>query len=80
MWRDLGVLTPSLVVCALCLAAVLALLRREMAPRRRGREDGRRSADMPAGAGIPERADDGVTATSDREEKADPQTGSRSRD
>jgi hypothetical protein len=78
--QDLGVLTPSLVVCVVFLAGVVVLLRREMRPRRRDREGSRASEDMPAGPRISERGDDDVTAASDREETADPQTGSRSRD
>lgn len=80
MLQDLGVLTPSLVVCALFLAGVLILLRREIAPRRRGREGSRPAEDMSAGPGISEREDDGAAATSDREETADPQPRRRSRD
>jgi hypothetical protein len=79
MLRDLAVLTPSLVVCVAFLAGVVVLLRREMAPRRRNREGDGSSEDMSAGGGISEPEDDAV-ATSDREETADPQTRSRSRD
>jgi hypothetical protein len=79
MLQDLAVLTPSLVVCAAFLAGVFVLLRREMAPRRRNREGDGSAEDMSAGGGISEPEDD-AAATSDREETADPQTGSRSRD
>jgi hypothetical protein len=80
MLQDLAVLTPSLVVCAAFLAGVVVLLRREMAPRRRDREGDGSSEDMSAGRGISELEDDGTTAPSDREETADPQAGSGSRD
>ena len=80
MLQDLAVLTPSVVVCAAFLAGVIVLLRREMAPRRRNREGDGSSEDMSAGRGISELEDDGTTAPSDREETADPQTGSGSRD
>lgn len=79
MLQDLAVLTPSLVVCAAFLAGVVVLLRREMAPRRRNREGDGSSEDMSAGRGISEPEDDAV-APCDREETADPQTRSRSRD
>lgn len=80
MLQDLAVLAPSLIVCAAFLAGVVVLLRHEMAPRRRGREDNRSPEDMTAGRGISEVEDDGARATSDREETADPQPGSCSRD
>lgn len=38
--HDLAVLTPSLVVCAGFLAAVVMFLRRQMGPRRVNEEDG----------------------------------------
>jgi hypothetical protein len=79
MLQDLAVLTPSLVVCAAFLAGVVVLLRREMAPRRRNREGDGSPEDMSAGRGISEPDDDAAT-TSDREETADPQTPSGSRD
>ena len=79
MLQDLAVLTPSLVVCAAFLAGVVLLLRREMAPRRRNREGDGSSEDMSAGREISEPEVD-AAATSDREETADPQTRSRSRD
>jgi hypothetical protein len=79
MLQDLAVLTPSLVVCAAFLAGVVVLLRREMAPRRRNREGDGSSEDTSAGRGISEPEDD-AAATSDRQETADPQTRSRSRD
>jgi hypothetical protein len=78
--QDLAVLTPSLVVCAAFLAGVVILLRREMAPRRRNREGEGSSEDIPAGREISEPEDARAATTSDREETADPQAGSRSRD
>ena len=79
MVQDLAVLTPSLVVCAAFLAGVVVLLRREMAPKQRNREGDGSSEDKSADLGISELEDD-ATAASDREETADPQTGSGSRD
>jgi hypothetical protein len=80
MLQDLAVLTPSAVVCAAFLTAVVVLLRREMAPKQRNREGDGSAEDISAGRGISEPEDDTATATSDREQAADPQTGSRSRD
>lgn len=40
MLHDLAVLTPSLVVCAGFLIAVVMFLRRQMSPRRVSEEDG----------------------------------------
>jgi hypothetical protein len=79
MLQDLAVLTPSLLVCAAFLTGVIVLLRREMAPRQRNREGDGSSEDIAAECGISE-SEDGTPATSDREQTADPQTGSRSRD
>jgi hypothetical protein len=78
--QDLAVLTPSLVVCAAFLAGVVILLRREMAPRRRNREGEGSSEDISAGREISEPEDARAATSSDREETADPQAGSRSRD
>ena len=39
MLKDLAALTPPAVVCAAFLIGLVLLLRREMAPRRRVRED-----------------------------------------
>jgi hypothetical protein len=80
MLQDLAVLTPSLVVCAAFLTAVVVLLRREMAPKQRNREGDGSPEDISAGPGISEPEDDTATAASDREQTADPQAGSRSRD
>jgi hypothetical protein len=78
--QDLAVLTPSLVVCAAFLTGVVIMLRREMTPRRRTREGDGSSAGTTAGREISESEDDTATATSDREQAADPQAGSRSLD
>jgi hypothetical protein len=40
MLQDLATLGPSAIVCAGFLAGVWMLLRHEMAPKRRSREDG----------------------------------------
>jgi hypothetical protein len=37
MLQDLETIAPSVIVCAAFLVAIIALLRHEMAPRRRGR-------------------------------------------
>jgi hypothetical protein len=76
--QDLAVLTPSLIVCAAFLIGVFALLRHEMAPRRRNREDSRASADMPVGDPISGPEDAAPSTTSDHEEAADQSTGRRS--
>jgi hypothetical protein len=39
MLNDLAALTPPALVCVAFLIGLVALLRREMAPKRRGRED-----------------------------------------
>jgi hypothetical protein len=80
MLQDLAVLTPSAVVCAAFLTAVVILLRREMAPKQRNREGDGSLEDISAGREISEPEDDTAAATSDREQAPDPQTGSRSRD
>lgn len=71
-------LTPSLIVCVAFLAGVFALLRHEMAPRRRAREDARLAEDMSAGDPISAQEEDGATATSESEEAGDRPTGRRS--
>jgi hypothetical protein len=78
--QDLGAIVPSLVVCVAFLAGVFFLLRREMAPRRRNSEDDGPAGDMPAAGPISESKDGAHGAASGREEIADRQTGSRSRD
>jgi hypothetical protein len=78
--QDLGVLAPSLIVCVAFLAGVYALLRREMAPRRRNSEGDGSAEDMPAGPGISAAEDDGPTGTSACQEVADPRAGRRSLD
>ncbi len=80
MLQDLAVLAPSLIVCVAFLAGVYALLRREMAPRRRNSEGGGSAEDIPAGPGISAAEDDGPTGTSGYEESADPRAGRRSLD
>ncbi|HEY2442726.1 MAG TPA: hypothetical protein VGI31_06290 [Streptosporangiaceae bacterium] len=52
MFADLATLAPSVIVCAGFLIGVYALLRREMAPRRRSREDEGSAADMSTDTGI----------------------------
>jgi len=39
MLQDLATLAPSVIVCAVFLVGVVMLVRHEMAPKRRGRED-----------------------------------------
>ena len=39
MLQDLETIAPSVIVCAAFLVGVIVLLRREMAPRRRAREE-----------------------------------------
>lgn len=75
--QDLAVLTPSLIVCAAFLAAVIALLRHEMAPRRRDREDGAQPEDMPAERRISGQEETASTAASDREELTEQPAGRR---
>ncbi len=45
MLQDLEVLTPSLVVCAAFLIAIVMFLRRQMSPKRPDQEEG--PADIP---------------------------------
>jgi hypothetical protein len=76
--QDLAVLTPSLIVCAAFLIGVVALLRHEMAPRRRDREDGDQAADN-TGPGSFSGAGDGESSTaSHHEDVTEGQGGSRS--
>jgi hypothetical protein len=77
MLQDLGVLTPSLVVCVAFLLGVRALMRREMAPRRRDRDSSGSSADIPS-RGISDQEEDQTTVTSTGEEYEDPASGRRS--
>jgi hypothetical protein len=44
--KDVAALTPPAVVCVAFIVGLVMLLRREMAPKRRVREDGRREADI----------------------------------
>jgi hypothetical protein len=78
--QDLAVLTPSLIVCAAFLIGVFALLRHEMAPRRRDREDDRSSDDMSAGGPISAPEETGGTTSSGSEETEDQTAGRRSPD
>jgi hypothetical protein len=75
MLTDLAVLAPSLIVCAVFLWGVFALLRHEMAPKRRNREDGPSAEDMSAGGPISDQEEAGATAASGREETVHRQTG-----
>jgi len=76
--QDLAVLTPSLIVCAAFLIGVVALLRHEMAPRRRGREDSGQAADN-TGSGSFSGAEEGESSTtSHHEDVTERQGGSRS--
>ena len=52
MFKDLAALTPPAVVCAAFLAGLVLLLRREMAPRRRVREDAGGEHDISGKNGI----------------------------
>ena len=47
MLTDLGVLLPSIVVCAAFCAGVWYIVRGELAPKRRDREDGQASHAIP---------------------------------
>jgi hypothetical protein len=50
--KDLAALTPPAVVCIVFIIGLVAFLRREMAPKRRVREDARREADISGNNGI----------------------------
>jgi flagellar biosynthesis/type III secretory pathway M-ring protein FliF/YscJ len=76
--QDLAVLTPSLIVCVAFLAGVFALLRHEMAPRRRAREDESPAEDMTADGPISAQEEAGAAATSESEDAGDRPTGRRS--
>jgi hypothetical protein len=78
MFADLATLAPSLIVGAGFLIGVFALLRREMAPRRRSREDVGSAADMSSDRSISDPEDAGPAASSDDEETADQPGGRRS--
>ena len=73
--QDLAVLTPSLLVCALFVWGVVALLRHEMAPKRRNREDDSGAEDMSARGEISSQEETAATTTSDHEEAVHRQTG-----
>ena len=66
--EDLAVLTPSLLVCVVFIWGVVALLRHEMAPKRRNREDAGGADDMSADGEISSQEETGATTTSDHEE------------
>ncbi|HLI38262.1 MAG TPA: hypothetical protein VKV80_13125 [Streptosporangiaceae bacterium] len=61
--RDLAALTPPLVVCAAFLIGAAALLRREMAPGRRTREDSEDSVRRDSGTEDGNSAENGITET-----------------
>ena len=71
-------LTPSLIVCVAFLAGVFALLRHEMAPKRRNREDASSVEDMSAGDPISAREEPAATTTSESDEAGDRPAGRRS--
>ena len=50
--KDLAALTPPAVVCAAFIIGLVMFLRREMAPKRRVREQARREADISGNNGI----------------------------
>jgi hypothetical protein len=50
--KDLAALTPPAVVCVAFLVGLVLLLRREMAPKRRVRQDARREAENSGNNGI----------------------------
>jgi hypothetical protein len=50
--NDLAALTPPAVVCAAFIIGLVLFLRREMAPKRRVRDAGRREADISGNNGI----------------------------
>ena len=52
MLKDLAALTPPAVVCAAFLIGLVLLLRREMAPKRRVREDAGSEHDISGNNGI----------------------------
>lgn len=76
--QNLAVLAPSLIVCAAFLAGVFALLRHEMAPRRRDREDSGQKADNARSGSFPDAEDGGSSTTSPHEDVTERRGGSRS--
>ena len=74
--QDLAVLAPSLIVCAAFLVGVFALLRHEMAPRRRDREDRGQAADN-ARPGSFSGAEDGGSSTPSHHEDVTERRGGR---
>lgn len=77
--QDLAVLTPSLIVCVAFLAGVFALLRHEMAPRRRNREDGGPAPDNAGPGSFSDGEDGGSSTGSHHEDVMERQAGTRSR-
>ena len=72
-------LTPSLIVCVAFIAGVWALLRHEMAPKRRNREDSSSvTEDMSASDPISAQEESTATTTSEPGETGDQSAGSRS--
>lgn len=76
--QDLAVLAPSLIVAAAFLFGVFALLRHEMAPRRRDREDARRAAENTGSGSFSDGEDDGSSTRSHHEGVTEQQAGRRS--
>lgn len=76
--QDLAVLAPSLIVCAAFLVGVFALLRHEMAPRRRDREDRSQAADNARPGSFSGDEDGGSSTTSHHEDVTERRGGRRS--
>jgi hypothetical protein len=76
--QDLAVLTPSLIVAAAFLVGVIALLRHEMAPRCRDREDASQPADKTRHGSFSGAEDGGSSTASRHEEVTEQQAGRRS--
>ena len=76
--QALAVLAPSLIVCAAFLAGVFALLRHEMAPRRRDREDSGQTADNARPGSFSGDEDGGSSTTSHHEDVTEQRGGRRS--
>ena len=76
--QDLAVLTPSLIVAAAFLFGVFALLRHEMAPRRRDREDASQTAENTGSGSFSDGEDDGSATPPHHEEVTEQQAGRRS--
>lgn len=76
--QDLAVLAPSLIVCAAFLVGVFALLRHEMAPRRRDREDSGQAVDNARPGSFSDDEDGGTSTTSQHEDVTERRGGRRS--